>query len=570
MTVQVSKKTLMALTSAILVSSCASLKPLDARYVKVDPQPLEVRGGKIPTNITINFPSKWFHRNAEVRIIPTLRYQGGEAWGTTTTLQGDQVRGNGTVIPYREGGKASIYTEFLYKTQMQKSDLYLSFVTRINGKEKPLPSIKVGEGVVATETLASYRYASPAIAPDKFQRIIREKYNADILFLIQQANLRVQELNKSSVKEWKGIVKSADITPNQKVAVEVQAYASPDGGYNLNEKLAAQREKNTSEYLAKQLKKENVNAPLSAHYTAQDWEGFRELVEKSNIQDKDLVLRVLSMYPDPEVREREIKNISSVFKQLADDILPQLRRSRLVANVEIIGKSDEELAHLGVYEPNRLTVDELLYSATLFDKDSDKKKIYEAAAQIFPKDPRAINNLGVLAYRTGDYDKAAEYFSRAADMRTDDGTQVQATLYNQGLLALREGNVQGAEEFFGRAGDVPELSSALGLLYIHQGKYAQAAEALHRTPTNNGIIAQILHKDYSQALHLLEQNPAPDATTYYLKALIGARTSQPTLVEEGIRKALKRDPSLALTINNDREFAKYAAEPFFIRALQGY
>ena len=555
---------------AVLLSSCAgTLKPLDARYVKVDPQPLQVVGGKVPATITIDFPSKWFNKNAEVKITPTLRYAGGEAWGTTTRLQGEKVRGNATVIPYSNGGKVTISTEFVYKPEMLKSDLYLTFVATIKGKEKTLPPVKVGEGVIATEALASYKYATPAIAPDKFQRVIKEKYDADILFLIQQANLRAQELGKASVQEWKGIVKNADETPNQKVAVEVQAYASPDGGYELNEKLAAQREKNTTNYLKNQLKKEKVDAPLSAHYTAQDWEGFRELVEKSNLQDKDLVLRVLSMYPDPEVREREIKNISTVFKQLADEILPQLRRSRLVANVEIIGKSDEELAKLASESPNRLTVDELLYSATLFDNDQKKSEIYKAATKIFPRDPRGYNNLGVLAYRAGDYDTAARYFDQAAQLRQSGSQDVQEVLYNQGLIALGKGEVEKAEQLFGNAANVAELSDALGLLYIRQGKYADAAKTLRNTATNNGVLAQILNRDYNQALELLSQIPNPDAVTHYLKAIIGARTSQVNLMQQGISDAVKADPSLAVNISRDREFAKYANQTFFLNALKG-
>ena len=553
---------------ALVLSSCASLKPLESRYVKVTPQPLAVKGGKVPATITIDFPAKWFHKNAELKITPTLRYQGGEAWGTTTMLQGEKVRGNATSVMYDTGSKIQIYTEFVYKPEMQKSDLYLTFTARINGREKTLPPVKVGEGVIATENLASYRYAIPAIAPDKFQRIIQEKYDADILFLIQQAQLRAQELGKASIKEWKGIVKNADETPNQKVAVEVQAYASPDGGLELNEKLAEQREKNTTKYLKQQLSKEKVSAPVTAHYTAQDWEGFRELVEKSNLQDKDLVLRVLSMYPDPEVREREIKNISSVFKQLADEVLPQLRRSRLVANVEIIGKSDEELERLGKEAPNRLNVDELLYSAVLYPTDAEQQQIYQTATQLFPNDPRAYNNLGVLAYRSGDYVQAEKYFAQAAQRKVN-GTPIQETLYNHGLMAMSKNDIVGAEQLFGLCADVPLLPDALGLLYLKQGRHNEAAQALQNTPTNNGVLAQILNKDYNKALELLGKIPAPDATTHYLKAIIGARTAQRNLIEQGVKQAVKMDPSMAINISRDREFARYNNETYFLQALKG-
>lgn len=341
-------KILLATALVMVFAACSSLKPFDAKYVKVEPQPLVVKGGKVPARITLDIPAKWFHKKAEVRVTPVLRYAGGEAQGTTYTFQGEKVRGNGVTIAYKQGGKQTITSEFDYIPAMQQSDLYLTFEARIGKKTVKLPAVKVGEGVIATEQIASHKYATASIAPDMFQRIIKEKHDADIKFLIQQAGLRSGELNKAAIKEWKERVKAADKAANQNVDIEVQAYASPDGGYDLNERLAAQREKNTSSYVKRTLKQNKVDAPVNALYTAQDWEGFKTLVEQSNIQDKDLVLRVLSMYPDPEVREREIKNISSVFRQLADDILPQLRRSRLIANVEIIGKSDEELARMGL------------------------------------------------------------------------------------------------------------------------------------------------------------------------------------------------------------------------------
>ncbi len=548
---------LFASALVLLLAACSSLKPLDTRYVKVDPQPLVVKGGKVPATITVDIPAKWFNKKAEVLVTPVLRYAGGEAKGTTYALQGEKVRGNGTTVNYAQGQKVTFYPEYDYVPAMQKSELYLTFTARIGKKNIKLPDIKVGEGVIATEAIASHKFATTALAPDAFQRIIKEKHDADILFLIQQSNLRSGELNKETIREWKGIVKNADDAPNQNVDVEVQAYASPDGGLTLNEKLAAQREKNTSSYVKRELKRSKVDAPVNAYYTAQDWEGFKTLVEKSNIQDKDLVLRVLSMYPDPEVREREIKNISSVFRQLADEILPQLRRSRLIANVEIIGKSDEELAEMGTKTPEKLNVEELLYSATLFNDDATKQRIYTSVTKIYPQDARAYNNLGTLAYRAGDYAKAAEYFSKAA------GSDNKSALMNLGLIALGEGKVAEAEQLLGNAGNLPEISSALGLLYIRQGKYAEAAKLLANEASNNGVLAQILNLDYNRALDLVGKIAKPDATTHYLKAIIGARTAQTDLVREGIQQAVALDPSIATMIGNDGEFAKYVGQDFF-------
>lgn len=556
-------KILLATALVMVFAACSSLKQFDAKYVKVEPQPLVVKGGKVPARITLDIPAKWFHKKAEVRVTPVLRYAGGEAQGTTYTFQGEKVRGNGVTIAYKQGGKQTITSEFDYIPAMQQSDLYLTFEARIGKKTVKLPAVKVGEGVIATEQIASHKYATASIAPDMFQRIIKEKHDADIKFLIQQAGLRSGELNKAAIKEWKERVKAADKAANQNVDIEVQAYASPDGGYDLNERLAAQREKNTSSYVKRTLKQNKVDAPVNALYTAQDWEGFKTLVEQSNIQDKDLVLRVLSMYPDPEVREREIKNISSVFRQLADDILPQLRRSRLIANVEIIGKSDEELARMGRQTPDQLNVEELLYSATLFDDDATKKEIYTSATRIYPEDSRAYNNLGTLAYRAGDMKAAFEHFHKAAMVAGKAGKPNGSTLMNMALLSVGEGKLSDAEQLLGKAGNVAELSSAMGLLYVRQGKYAEAASLLADEASNNAVVAQILNNDYNKALDLLSKIKTPDATTHYLKAIIGARTAQTDLVRDGIATAVKMDPNMAKTIAQDREFAKYVGQDFF-------
>ena len=325
-----------------LFTACSSgLKPLAANYIKAEPQPLELVAGKVPVTINATFPPKWFAKNATLTVIPVLRYAGGEAWGTSFNYQGEKVAGNAQVIPQKAGANVTLTSNFDYVPAMQTSELYLTFSAKVGKKEVELPDIKIGDGVLSTAALLNAGSEIPAIAPDKFQRIIKEAYDADIMFLIQQAELRASELKKSSLSDWKGVVANANQAPNQNVDVEISAYASPDGGFALNDKLAEKREQNTNKYLAQDLKKAKIDVPISAKYTAQDWEGFKALVEKSNIQDKQLILSVLSMYTDTERREKEIKNLSSVFSVLADEILPQLRRSRLIANIEIIGKSDE-------------------------------------------------------------------------------------------------------------------------------------------------------------------------------------------------------------------------------------
>ncbi len=551
---------LLVCVAAVAISSCSGkLRPVTADLVKAEPQPLEVTGNKVPVTVSISFPAKWFNKRAELTVKPVLRYATGETWGPSFRFQGEKVLGNERTISYANGGNEQLSFAFPYKPAMDKSELFLTFEANIKGKQVKLPDLKVADGVISTEALASALNASAAIAPDAFQRIIKQAYDANIMFLIQQAQIRAQEINKGEVKDWKDLVANAKEAPNQNVSVEVQAYASPDGGIELNEKLSEQREKNTTTALKQQFKKSKIeDVEINAHYTAQDWEGFKQLVEKSDIQDKDLVLRVLSMYPDPEQREQEIKNISTVFRQLADDILPQLRRSRLVANVETIGKSDDEIKRLAGQNPGRLTVEELLYSATLFDAPSQQEDIYKVATQLFPDDYRAYNNIGMMRYRSGDLDGARSWFQKAAGVKPNAETDM-----NMGLLALNEGNVEQAQQYFGSAANVPELGEALGLLYLQQGKYAQAVTAFGKTQSNNAAVAHILNRDYNRAQEVLNGVKNADATTYYLMAVVAARTNNLDGVVNSLRESISLDHNMMRKAATDLEFAKYANDGGF-------
>lgn len=547
------------LAAILAFSSCSNkLKPLTEEYIKAEPQPLEAIGGQVPVTINATIPAKWFNKKAVVTVTPVLRYAGGEAWGTAYTYQGEKVKGNNQVVPFKEGANVTMKSSFAYKPEMKKSELYLTFDAKIKNKTVKLPDVKIGEGVIATSELADAATANAAIAADKFQRIIKEAHDASIMFLIQQAELRSKELKKSEVSDWKDLVKNADEAPNQNVAIEIQAYASPDGGVKLNTGLAERREKNTDKYLAKELKKMKVDVPVDAKYTAQDWEGFQELVSKSNIQDKDLVLRVLSMYSDPEQRENEIKNISSVFSTLAEEILPQLRRSRLVANIEIIGKSDDEITALAKNDPKALNIEEILYAATLTNDNAEKTCIYNKASELYPNDYRTWNNVGMMAFRAGDLAKAEQMFNKANSVKNNPESNM-----NLGLIALTKGDQAKAQQLFGSASGVAELGEALGVLYLKQGEWAKAANSFGSVKSNNAALAQILTKDYSKASQTLNAVPNPDATTSYLKAIVAARTNDANGVVSNLKTAIAKDSSMAKEAAKDLEFAKFAANADF-------
>lgn len=538
---------------AVLATSCSkkTFSPLSSSLFTTNPSPLELVGTKVPVTVDGRFPAKWFDKNATVVVTPVLKYDGGEALGTAYTYQGEKVAGNGIVVNADNGSAITLKSEFDYTPAMKKSELFLRFELYVKNKAvKGIPDVKIADGVVSTAALASAATSAPAVAPDAFQRIIKETYDADIMFLIQQAELRSSELNSSNLAAWKDLVKEADSNNRKNLDVEISAYASPDGGFDLNEKLAEKREQNTTNYLSKEFKKKSIDTEINAKYTAQDWEGFQKLVQASSMQDKDLVLRVLSMYPDTETREREIKNISAVYSDLTETILPKLRRSRLIANIEVIGKTDEELKSAANSDLASLSVEELLFAANL--DGVSKEKVYTFATQKFPNDYRGWNNLGAYYYQNGQTDKAVAAFNKAAQV----SAKAPEASMNQALLSLAENNTAKAEQLLGNASGANTLGEALGLLYIKKGDYNKAVQSFGDTKSNNAALAQILTKNYNKAEQTLNAVAAKDATTYYLAAIVAARTNNTSGVVGNLKSALGKGFSSS-DILNDIEFAKF-------------
>lgn len=542
----------------IALSSCGKMGELSSDYFTTNPEVLEAVGGKVPVTITGKFPEKYFKKNAIVEVTPVLRWNGGEAKSQPATFQGEKVQGNDQTIAYKAGGTYTMKANFDYVPEMAKSELYLDFKIKRGKKEYTIPSVKIADGVIATSELPTVGSANAAYAPDAFQRIIKQAQEAQIMFLIQQANLRASELKSAEMKDFnKKVVEVNGDTKNYKLNnIEVSAYASPDGGVKLNTGLAESRQNNAQKYLNKELKKGKINTQVDTKYTAQDWDGFQTLVSKSNIQDKDLILRVLSMYQDPEQRETEIKNISSVYKTLADEILPQLRRARLTANYDVIGRSDEEINEAFDKDAKVLSNEELLYAATLTSDNARKEAIYKKTTELYPADARAYNNLGKMAYAAGDLAKAEGYFKQALSKNAN---SAEANT-NLGLIELNKGNVANAENYLSKSTGADAANEALGNLYIKQGQYDRAVNAFGDVKTNSAALAQILAKDYNKAKNTLAAVKNPDAYTDYLMAIVGARTNNADLVKSSMAKVAQKDATLAAKAQLDREFAKYANE----------
>lgn len=542
------------MAAAVTLSGCSKkLGQMQADYFSTNPNPLEVVGENVPATVSARIPAKYFVKNAVVTVTPYLTYAGGQTASTPYAFQGESVRGNNPVVSYERGGAVTIPVNVPYQPAMANSTLELDFTVTQGKKTYALPRVAVAKGVVATATMADAATATPAITADKFQRVIAEKVDADIIFLINQANIRDNQLRLQAMTNLHSEIANADADDRREIAeINIQSYASPDGSLDLNTRLAQAREKTTVDYMNKQLKGKSFGE-LTADFTPEDWEGFRRLVSESKIQDKDLILSVLSMYQDPEVREREIHNLSHVFEQLAEEILPQLRYSRITAKINVIGKSDDEIRQAYKQNPSSLSVDEILYLATLVDSNAEKAQIYSTAAELYPTDYRTFNNLGMAQFADGDYDAARSSFAQAARLAPASGEPQM----NLGLVALVNGNYDDAQSRFGNAAGVEELNEALGVYYLKKGDNAAAARSLRGVNTNNAALAQILTKDYSTAKKTLAAITQPDATTYYLTAVLGARTNNENMIVSNLRQAIKLDSKMAERAANDMEFARF-------------
>ena len=545
---------------AILTSCGTAVQP---EQISVNPSPLVVVGNQVEAQITGTFPVKKFAKNAVLTVTPVLKYEGGEALGQSVVYVGEKAKENGQMVSYKEGGKYTQVATFDYVPQMAKSELYLRFVARSGNKNVEIPDVKIADGVVSTAKLvvATADEVKPQITADKFQRIIQEVQEADIRFLIQQSTLRNSELKSQEMKNLQGAIKDADTAVNKAInKIEVAGYASPDGNMELNTQLADARQEKAQKYLAKQLKKAKVNAEIESNVTAEDWAGFQKAMEASNIQDKELVLRVLGMYTDPEEREAQIKNLSAVYKTIADEILPALRRSRLILTTDLIGKSDDEIAALAKNDPRALNVDELLYAATLTQEAAEKINIYTKTAELFPADYRAYNNIGMVYFIQGEVANARRSFAKALQLAPNNPD----VNYNAGISAMAENDLAQAEQYLGKAaGTQGDLKAAMGTLYTMKGDYTAAKTAYGKEATNNAAVQQILNEDYAAARQTLARVAKPNATTAYLAAVVGARTNDRDAVYGNLKVAVQRNAQMKEKAQNDIEFAKYQQDEQF-------
>lgn len=558
----------LALAGTLALSSCSKLGELSADNFTVTPSPMEAVAGKVPVTINGRFPEKYMKKKAVVTVVPEVRYAGGKAVGQSATFQGEKVQGNDQEVSYKLGGNYTMKNTFDYVPEMQKSELYLTFQARLGKKTVEVPAVKVADGVLATSTLIKETAGNGNVAEstDAYQYAIQQTKQAQIKYLINQANIRNSELKTTSVQDF--IKTLRDIKADEKGFmvdnIEVSAYASPDGKLDFNTKLAEKRQISSAGYVNKELKNLDLSAEVDQKYTAEDWDGFKELLQASNIQDKDVILRVLSMYQDPEEREKQIRNLSAGYQELADEILPELRRARLTINYNLIGRTDDEIQVQYKANPKELSIEELLYAATLTDDAKEKKAIYTTATNLYSNDYRAYNNLAGLAYQEGDFAAVKNYLAEAAK-HTADAAEVNA---NRALVAMAEGKFDEAQNYVAKASTAKNYYELLGNLQVAQGNYAQAAQSLQDVKTNSAALAQLLNKDYTAAATTLSQVARPDAMTDYLKAIVAARTNQKSAVLSHLMDAFAKDASLKARAAKDLEFASLFSDASFLNLLK--
>ena len=556
--------------SGLITVSCSSLKKMKKRAgeitYSVTPETLVAKGGMVDLKIDVTFPAKYFNKKVAIEATPVLRFKGGEKAYEMKAIQGEKVQGNAEVIPYETGKTVSYTSRIPYEDAMRLSDLEIDITGSKGAKTAKFDPRKIGDGVIATETLVVNAPAT-SVGEDKFQRIIKQQEEAAIYYLINSANIRSKEMTSEEMKKLEAYIKEAATKENMNLnGIDVRSYASPDGAYDFNEKLANQREKNSSAFLKKQMKKGKVEQYKDENFfkdfvVAEDWDGFKKAMEESNIQDKELILRVLSMHSDPEVREREIKNIASAFAVVADQILPKLRRSLFVVNTELIGKSDDELKALAKSNPSDLNVEELLYSATLFDNNNDKLAIYEACMRQFPNDWRGFNDAGMIQFEMGNIAAAQANFNKANSMSANN----PVVQNNLGAVALKNGDLKQAEVYFGAAtGAGQEVNYNKGIVAIKSGDYAAAVNYFGQCNCVNAALANVLAGNNNEALKKLNAENKECPMSYYLKAVIGARTNDATAVIENLKKACSLDASFKQLAATDMEFVKFFENNDFV------
>lgn len=553
----------MLAATALVVAGCGGLGKMD-KYAStithtVDPDPLIVKGDTVHVNINGNFPGKYFYKKAQVELTPTITSTSGETPLKMAGFQGEKAAGNYTVVPY-ESGKAFSYSDKVaYAPDMEQSQLMLNILGKQGKKEKSFTAVKLADGVITTPYLVMSD-DRVILADDQFERVTTHSADATINYLVASEVVRSTELQDQDVKDVTAFVRNNK--SNERITwkgVVIDAWASPEGEVNMNENLAEKRANTAKRWIQGVLQANKIDAAKGDGFhtlnpRGEDWDGFKRAVQASSFADKDLVLRVLEMYPDVTKREQEIKNMAATYKEIAVDILPTLRRSEVKLMYDVNGYSDEELTALSKSHPDTLKIEEILRAATLSTDLNEQLRIYREAERMYPQDYRTANNVGYVLFQQGKTAEAKAQFQKANGILDN-----PISTNNLGVIAHQEGDRKKAAELFAKATAAgPDVKYNQGIIAIQNGDYATANSNMAGQNTFNAALAKMLGGDAAGAGTILAASPEKDsAKGHYLAAIIAARTNNGEGVRTHLAAAVQQDASLRDKAMNDLEFRNY-------------
>ena len=553
---------LTTLLAAVLLAGCSlpkMIKTIEDVKLEVNPSPVVLQGDEVSIDITGNFPPKYFAKKVTVAATPVLVWDGGEAAFETVKFQGIDAAGNGTVVSWENGKSISYMAKVPYEAAMKdNARLELRMSGAQGDKTGDFPAVELSLGVMATQDLVQPDEQF-VIAPDNFQRVMTYVQDLTFNYNYQSSAVKRAEYNDEdwkAAKDLMALAASADSV--NVVGVATSSYASPEGEINLNEDLAMKRANSANKAVSRELARKKIDldeAALRAMPKGEDWEGFKKAMRASEIADKDLILRVLEMYSDKNKREEEIKNIAKTYSEIEERILPDLRRSQVAITYTVSGYTDEELVDMSKNNADMLTVEELLFAATLFDDLNDQLEVYQNTTRVHADDFRGHNNVGVTLMAMGRMKQAGDAFGAAQTLNSGNGT-VQN---NVGALARQNGDMDAAETAYGKASGSPELSYNKGVLAIAQGNYGRAISSMGNNTTLNLALAKILNDDANGARTTLENSGDDSAMASYMLAICAARLKDNAGVKKNIDAALAKDPTLRARAQNDLEFRNHKA-----------
>jgi len=537
----------------------------DVEYT-VQQDPVQMHGDSVKVSVTVKFPEKGLKKKAVAEITPTL----GDASFKTISVQGEKATGNGQTIAYKPGGTVN-YTDVVpYNSSMENADLMITGTVRKGKKEVALEPEKIADGTIITPYLVQ-NDDKALIGKDAFVRTTEEVYSGtQINYLKAKSDVRATELKDKDIVAFQKWMADAAVNPKKKVKkFNFVSYASPEGEIAKNGELANDRAKSGQAAVEKLLTNAKFTSTPDMFVQmpkGEDWEGFKTAVNASTLPDKELIIRILQMYPDPQTREDEIKKLAKTYQALEKDILPSLRRTQINVVYDRVGWSDDELKQLSVSKPDTLTVEELLFTATLYTDLSEKMRIYNLVVKQYPQDWRGPNNVGYVYYMQNDLANAKTNWEKANSIKEN-----PVTLNNLGIVARVDAKDRAkASQLYSSAVSAgPEVKYNQGIIDIQNGKYPEAIGNFGSNNTFNKALAQTLNGDYSAALTTIDASPDKDsAMGYYLKAIIGARQNNLDMLTNNLKSAIAKDPSLKAKAAKDREFIKFFENASF-KAIVG-